>query len=119
MLRSLQVVVKASGLAAGKGVVVPSSKEEAKSAVEEILVKKCFGGAGDQVVLEELLTGLEVSLLGRKGLLSLSLSLSLSLTHPLTHSLTHPLTLTHSIHGWEDCGCDAIGSRPQTHQRRG
>ena len=96
--------MKASGLAAGKGVVVPSSKEEAKSAVEEILVKKCFGGAGDQVVIEELLTGLEVSLLGRKDILPPSLTLS------LTHSLTR------SIHGWEDCGCDAIGSRSQTHQ---
>lgn len=58
------LVVKASGLAAGKGVIVPKNKDEAKQAVREIMVDKVFGEAGNQVVLEELLVGPEVSFLG-------------------------------------------------------
>ncbi|KAL6079274.1 Phosphoribosylformylglycinamidine cyclo-ligase [Balamuthia mandrillaris] len=57
------VVVKASGLAAGKGVIIPQNKEEAKLAVKQILTDKCFGDAGQQVVIEELLQGPEFSLL--------------------------------------------------------
>lgn len=54
-------MVKASGLAAGKGVVVAAHKNEACAAVDEILTEKKFGGAGETVVVEELLTGEEVS----------------------------------------------------------
>ncbi|XP_040283811.1 trifunctional purine biosynthetic protein adenosine-3-like isoform X1 [Bufo bufo] len=57
------LVVKASGLAAGKGVVVAASKEEACKAVNEIMQDKAFGEAGDTVVVEELLEGEEVSCL--------------------------------------------------------
>ncbi|CCI47357.1 unnamed protein product [Albugo candida] len=57
------VVIKASGIAAGKGVVIPNSKIEAHSALREIMVDKVFGDAGDEVVVEEFLTGEEVSLL--------------------------------------------------------
>lgn len=57
------LVVKASGLAAGKGVIVAKNKEEACAAVDEILGDKKFGSAGDVVVVEELLDGEEVSLL--------------------------------------------------------
>ncbi|CAH2219243.1 trifunctional purine biosynthetic adenosine-3 [Pelobates cultripes] len=57
------LVVKASGLAAGKGVIVASTKEEACKAVNEILTDKVFGEAGDTVVVEELLEGEEVSCL--------------------------------------------------------
>lgn len=57
------LVVKASGLAAGKGVVVASSKEEACKAVHEIMQDKAFGEAGETVVVEELLEGEEVSCL--------------------------------------------------------
>jgi phosphoribosylamine---glycine ligase len=57
------VVVKASGLAAGKGVILCSNGEEARSAVQSIMQEKVFGNAGNQVVIEEFLTGQEVSLL--------------------------------------------------------
>jgi len=57
------VVVKASGLAAGKGVILCSNGEEARFAVQSIMQEKAFGNAGNQVVIEEVLTGQEVSLL--------------------------------------------------------
>jgi len=57
------VVIKASGLAAGKGVVLPNSFEEAKATLESILVDKTFGDAGSEVIIEECLSGQEVSLM--------------------------------------------------------
>lgn len=57
-----RVVVKASGLAAGKGVLIPETKEEALRALDVVMVKKEFGDAGDEVVVEEFLEGEEVSL---------------------------------------------------------
>lgn len=57
------VVLKASGLAAGKGVIIPSSKQEAQDALESIMLKKEFGAAGDEVVIEECLEGEELSFL--------------------------------------------------------
>jgi phosphoribosylamine---glycine ligase len=56
-------VVKASGLAAGKGVRVCENREEVVDALEEMMVKKVFGAAGDQVVLEERLEGEELSVM--------------------------------------------------------
>ncbi|KJS20799.1 MAG: phosphoribosylamine--glycine ligase [Clostridiaceae bacterium BRH_c20a] len=56
-------VVKADGLAAGKGVIICFSKGEAIAAVEEILLKSKFGKAGEKVVIEEYLVGQEVSML--------------------------------------------------------
>jgi phosphoribosylamine--glycine ligase/phosphoribosylglycinamide formyltransferase/phosphoribosylformylglycinamidine cyclo-ligase/phosphoribosylamine--glycine ligase/phosphoribosylformylglycinamidine cyclo-ligase len=58
-----RVVVKASGLAAGKGVILPLSKTEAKQAVKEMLEDKVFGQAGEDVVIEEYLEGEEASVL--------------------------------------------------------
>lgn len=55
------IVVKAAGLAAGKGVVVAATVEEALDAVELIMGKKAFGAAGDVVVVEEFLRGEEAS----------------------------------------------------------
>uniref|UniRef100_A0A672F721 Trifunctional purine biosynthetic protein adenosine-3 n=1 Tax=Salarias fasciatus TaxID=181472 RepID=A0A672F721_SALFA len=57
------LVVKASGLAAGKGVVVATDRDEACRAVMDIMKDGAFGAAGDTVVVEELLEGEEVSLL--------------------------------------------------------
>ncbi len=59
--RSGQVVVKADGLAAGKGVVVCGGMDEVAAALQEILVARVHGAAGDQVLLEERLTGPEAS----------------------------------------------------------
>ena len=55
-------VVKASGLAAGKGVIVTEDLGEAESAVREMIKGKAFGGAGKEVVIEEFLKGVEVSM---------------------------------------------------------
>ena len=54
-------VVKADGLAAGKGVLICANREEAHSAIEEIVVKKAFGQAGEKVVIEEFLEGEEAT----------------------------------------------------------
>jgi len=56
-------VVKADGLAAGKGVIVCSTVEQALAAVEDIMVKSVFGSAGKRVVIEECLEGEEVSVM--------------------------------------------------------
>ncbi|PLX90973.1 MAG: phosphoribosylamine--glycine ligase [Desulfuromonas sp.] len=55
------IVVKVDGLAAGKGVILAQDEAEAIAAVDEILVEKVFGDAGDAVVIEEFLTGEEAS----------------------------------------------------------
>lgn len=57
----MPVVVKADGLAAGKGVIVAGTLEEARAAVELIMVDKAFGDAGNIVVIEEFLRGEEAS----------------------------------------------------------
>ncbi len=56
-------VIKAAGLAKGKGVIVAATKEEAIAALERIMVQKVFGDAGRTVVVEERLEGPEVSVL--------------------------------------------------------
>ncbi|OJJ43791.1 hypothetical protein ASPZODRAFT_135817 [Penicilliopsis zonata CBS 506.65] len=60
---SHSVVIKASGLAAGKGVIIPTTKEEAHQALREIMLDHQFGAAGDEVVIEEFLEGDELSIL--------------------------------------------------------
>lgn len=56
-------VIKADGLALGKGVIIPESLEEAVAGVKEIMEDKIFGESGNHVVIEEFLTGPEVSVL--------------------------------------------------------
>tara|TARA_R110000737_G_scaffold2923_11_gene9377 strand:- start:1760 stop:3097 length:1338 start_codon:yes stop_codon:yes gene_type:complete len=56
-------VVKATGLAKGKGVIVPSTTEEALDAIDQILRKRVFGDAGKEILIEEKLKGIEVSVL--------------------------------------------------------
>jgi phosphoribosylamine--glycine ligase len=58
-----RMVIKADGLAAGKGVTVCSSKDEARDAIRRMLVLKEFGSAGERIVIEERLDGQEASLL--------------------------------------------------------
>jgi phosphoribosylamine--glycine ligase len=55
-------VVKADGLALGKGVLICTSQAEAEKAVDEIMVSKAFGAAGARVVIQEFLEGMEISL---------------------------------------------------------
>ncbi|MFB5624577.1 MAG: phosphoribosylamine--glycine ligase, partial [Nitrosopumilus sp.] len=55
------VVVKADGLAAGKGVIVCDSNDEALAAIQTILVKKTFGDAGNRIIIEERIDGVEAS----------------------------------------------------------
>ena len=57
------VVVKADGLALGKGVIIANTRDEAKDAVKSMMLDKVFGDSGSQVVIEEFLTGPEVSVL--------------------------------------------------------
>lgn len=57
------MVLKADGLAAGKGVVIAENEADAKAAIEEMMGDRVFGSAGDKVVVEEFLTGIEASML--------------------------------------------------------
>ena len=60
---SFPIVIKASGLALGKGVVIAGSLSEAEAAVDEMMTEQRFGSAGETVVIEEFLQGREFSLL--------------------------------------------------------
>ncbi len=60
---SAPIVVKADGLALGKGVIIAQSIAEAKAAVKDIMTDKVFGAAGNRVVIEEFIEGPEVSIL--------------------------------------------------------
>ena len=60
--QSLPIVIKASGLALGKGVIICQTLEEANKALENMLVKKTFGDSGNEVVIEEFLIGPEISI---------------------------------------------------------
>ena len=59
----IPTVIKADGLALGKGVIIANTREEAKSAVVSMMQDKMFGTSGDNIVIEEFLTGPEVSVL--------------------------------------------------------
>jgi len=57
------IVIKADGLAAGKGVIIAATEQEALSALEDIMGNRVFGDAGNMVLIEECMVGKEVSLL--------------------------------------------------------
>lgn len=57
------LVIKADGLAAGKGVVIPQNREEAIATLNEMMRDKKFGNAGEKIVIEEFLKGIETSIL--------------------------------------------------------
>jgi len=59
----IPTVIKADGLALGKGVIIAQTREEAKAAVKSMMEDKVFGKSGDHIVIEEFLTGPEVSVL--------------------------------------------------------
>ncbi len=59
----IPTVIKADGLALGKGVIIAMTREEALDAVRSMMADKMFGKSGDQIVIEEFLTGPEVSVL--------------------------------------------------------
>ena len=59
----LPIVVKADGLALGKGVIIAETREQARAAVHSLMEEKIFGDSGSRVVIEEFLTGPEVSVL--------------------------------------------------------
>ena len=59
----IPTVIKADGLALGKGVIIAETREDAKAAVKSMMSDKVFGKSGDQIVIEEFLTGPEVSVL--------------------------------------------------------
>ena len=60
---SFPIVIKADGLALGKGVLIPQNLVEAEDAVKTIMEDKAFGDSGNEIVIEEFLTGPEVSVL--------------------------------------------------------
>lgn len=57
------IVIKADGLAAGKGVIIANTQEEAVAAIDRIMVERAFGEAGDRILIEERLMGQEASIL--------------------------------------------------------
>jgi phosphoribosylamine--glycine ligase len=61
--QSEALVIKADGIAAGKGVVVCNNQKEAINAIEAMMIERVFGEAGDQIVIEEKIRGQEVSLI--------------------------------------------------------
>ena len=61
--QKMPIVLKADGLALGKGVLICETLEDARSGIDDIMIKKKFGSAGDRVVIEEFIVGSEVSIL--------------------------------------------------------
>ncbi len=57
------VVIKADGLAAGKGVIISENREDAIKTLKEMMSDKKFGDAGEKIVIEEFLNGIETSIL--------------------------------------------------------
>ena len=61
--KKFPIVIKADGLAAGKGVVICNSKESAQASIKEMMLNEKFGNAGSKIIIEEFLDGNEISIL--------------------------------------------------------
>lgn len=83
------IVVKADGLAAGKGVVVAATKEDAHKAIDDFMANKTLGDAGAKVVLEEYLQGVEISVLAAVSVTKESASSGKATILPFTTARDH------------------------------
>lgn len=90
----LPIVIKASGLALGKGVIIAETFKDAHQVLEDILVNKVFGDAGNEVIIEEFMTGPEIS------------------THAFSDGVTYklfPVSQDHKRVGEDDTGSNTGG----------
>ena len=105
------VVVKADGLAAGKGVVICKDRQEAQMAIENMMVRKVFGRSGERIIIEECLKGEEASILAVSDGINVA---------PLASSQDHKRALDHDK-GPNTGGMGAYSPAPvitpQMHQR--
>lgn len=98
----LPIVVKADGLALGKGVVIAETREQAAEAVRSAMCEKKFGASGDVIVIEEFLTGPEVSVLAFTDGISIV---------PMVSSMDHKRALDHD-EGLNTGGMGTIAPNP-------
>ena len=108
------VVIKADGLALGKGVIIAADHDEAKEGLKEIMEDKVFGASGNQVVVEEFLTGPEVSVLAfvdeilrgtntiERIAASAAVLQDLSGKNILVMAATHDIELTRILAGYQN-----------------
>ena len=92
--KSFPQVIKADGLAAGKGVIIAQTKDEALAAIAQIMDEKVFGEAGNEIIIEEFMTGREMSV------------------HVLTDGISHvilPISQDHKKLGDGDTGLNTGG----------
>ena len=82
----LPAVIKADGLALGKGVIIAETKEEAQNAIRSMMLDKVFGESGSKIVIEEFLSGPEVSVLSFTDGNTIV---------PMISSMDHKLSLIH------------------------
>ncbi len=96
------IVIKADGLALGKGVIIAKSLEEAKAGIREIMEDKVFGASGNQIVVEEFLTGPEVSVLA---------FVDGETVKPMVSSMDHKRALDND-EGLNTCGMGTVAPNP-------
>ncbi len=96
------IVVKADGLALGKGVIIAETRDEAKQAVVSMMQDKQFGKSGEQIVIEEFLTGPEVSVLAFTDGKTLK---------PMVSSMDHKRALDH-VQGLNTGGMGTVAPNP-------
>lgn len=100
--KTYPIVLKADGLALGKGVIIAETKEEAAKAVVDMMIERVFGNSGDRIVIEEYLTGPEVSVLAFTDSKTLI---------PMVSSMDHKRALDHD-RGLNTGGMGTIAPNP-------